>query len=204
MFGDVMQDSPARDKQHQFEAYFMIKHDLQANLRVMDADFELPEVDELVQHMPHAFQVASELASIESKSLRSLRGLADHANELVEIINQQSRKIDLMMSLILQQQTDRTALYTAERFGGAGIVMRSEHVIAVGSIVELRLFIPEESAAIFCYAEAIDTIEVNGMNHVSLLFTCIREQDQDLLVRASLHFQAVNLRKLKQQKNEQH
>ena len=46
--------------------------------------------------------------------------------------------------------------------------------------------------------------QVGAKHHLSLIYRCIREQDQDLLVRASLHLQAANLRKLKQQKNEQH
>jgi hypothetical protein len=34
---------------------------------------------------------------------------------------------------------------------------------------------------------------------VSIIFTRIREEDQDLLVKASLHLQAANLRKRKSQ-----
>ena len=199
-----MQNLTMAQKLQQFEEFFMIQHNLQVNMRVLDEQFILPDPDELVHNMPYAFQVASELASIDTKSVRHLRGLSEHASELVEILNQQSRKIDMMMSLILQQENDPALNYTSEKFGGGGIVIKSSTPFVVGSLIELKMFIPQESAAVFCYAEVIASEPIADCHHVSMIYRCIREQDQDLLVRASLHVQAANLRKLKQQKNEQH
>ena len=191
-------------KHQQFEEFFMIKHKLQLNLQLLEAHFELPSPDDIEQHMPPAFKIASELATIDSKSVRHLRGLSDHATELVEYLQHQSRKIDLMMSLILQSEHQPDERYQCEKFGGGGIVLSGHEPLPLGSMVELKLFIPEESTAIFCYAEVIACEPKEDKQHISLIYSCIREQDQDLLVRASLHFQASNLRKLKQQKNEQH
>jgi hypothetical protein len=199
-----MQNLSLAQKHQQFEEFFMIKHKLQVNMRVLEPHFEIPTAENLIQYMPYAFQIASELANIESKSVRHLRGLSEHASELVEFLNQQSRKIDMMMSLILQKENDPELNYYSEKFGGGGIVINSDVDIALGSLVELRLFIPEESAAIFCFAEVIASEQVSGKQHLSLIYRCIREQDQDLLVRASLHLQAANIRRIKQQKNEQH
>ncbi|KXI30776.1 hypothetical protein [Paraglaciecola hydrolytica] len=199
-----MQNLTLAQKHQQFEEFFMIKHSLQVNMRVLDSHFELPEADELIKHMPYAFQIASELATIESKSVRHLRGISEHASELVEFLNQQSRKIDMMMSLILQRENDTALNYASDKFGGGGIVIKSDDDILVATLVELKLFIPEESTAVFCFAEVIASEQVGNKYHLSLIYRCIREQDQDLLVRASLHIQAANLRKLKQQKNEQH
>jgi hypothetical protein len=199
-----MQNLTLAQKYQQFEEFFMIKHNLQVNMREIDPRFAMPEPENLIQHMPYAFQIASELATIGSKSVRHLRGLSEHASELVEFLNQQSRKIDMMMSLILQRENDIDLNYTSEKFGGGGIILKSDSGLALGSLVELKLFIPEESAAVFCFAEVIACEQVEAKHHLSLIYRCIREQDQDLLVRASLHLQAANLRKLKQQKNEQH
>ena len=82
---------------------------------------------------------------------------------------------------------------------GGGIVLGSEREFLIGSKIELKLFLREEASAIFCFAEVIACKPVDDKYHVSLIFTCIREEDQDLLVRATLHLQAANLRKLKQQ-----
>lgn len=198
-----MQNLSLAQKHQQFDEFFMIKHALQVNMQIVDEDFVVPSAQNLIHHMPYAFQVASELANIESKSLRHLRGLSEHASELVELINLQSRKIDMMMSLILQRENSPSTNRQSEKFGGGGIVVLSPESISVGKHLELKLFIPEESAAIFCYAEVIACEQIEQTFQLSMIFSSIREQDQDLLVRASLHLQALNLRKLKQQKNEQ-
>jgi hypothetical protein len=199
-----MRNLSLTQKHQQFEEFFMISHDLHVNMRVLDSRFVLPEPDDLPQHMPYAFKIASELAAIDNKSLRHLRGLSEHASELVEFLNHQSRKIDLMMSMILKHEDDPSLNYSSVKFGGGGIIIKCPQAIDIGAQVELKIFIPEESAAIFCFAEVIACKYIDDNHHISLIYSCIREEDQDLLVRASLHLQAANLRKLKQQKNEQH
>jgi|TARA_R110002167_G_scaffold35981_4_gene114406 hypothetical protein len=199
-----MRNLSLAQKHQQFEEFFMITHDLHVNMRVLESRFVLPEPDNLAQHMPYAFKIASELAAIDNKSLRHLRGLSDHASELVEFLNHQSRKIDLMMSMILKHEDDPSLNYSSVKFGGGGVIIKCPKAVDLGSQVELKIFIPEESAAIFCFAEVIACKEIDDNHHISLIYSCIREEDQDLLVRASLHLQAANLRKLKQQKNEQH
>ena len=192
-----MQNLTLEQKHQQFDEFFMIKHNIPVNMRILDDDFVLPEFDDLYQHMPYEFQIASELSGIGTKALRPLRRLGEHAVELAEFLNHQSRKIDLMMSLILQQHSKHEQSYHSLKFGGGGIVLESENELSVGAIIELKLFLREEASAIFCFAEVIACKPVDDTYHVSLIFTRIREEDQDLLVKASLHLQAANLRKRK-------
>lgn len=184
-------------KHAQFTEFFMIKHELPANIKLMPDDFNLPDVDNLHQYMPYEFQIASELSSIDTKALRPLRGLGEHAIELADFLNQQARKIDLMMSLILQQHAKQQDTYHSLEFGGGGIIIQCPSQWQIGSIAELKLFLREEASAIFCFAEVIACKPVEDKYHISLIFTRIREEDQDLLVKASLHIQAANLRKRK-------
>ncbi|MCF2946998.1 PilZ domain-containing protein [Paraglaciecola aquimarina] len=206
-----MDNLTLNQKHEQFNEFFMIKHDIPVNLSVLSSDFELPELDDLHNHMPYTFQVASELSEIETKALRPLRNLGQHAVELAEFLNHQSRKIDLMMSLILQQQSEPEEMFHSIQFGGGGITVNTQSNIPVGSLTELKIFLREEASAIFCYAEVIrcelQVISPEAQNstckesedtyHTSLIFTRIREEDQDLLVKASLHLQAASLRKRK-------
>jgi hypothetical protein len=104
-----------------------------------------------------------------------------------------------MMSLILQQHSKQEQTYHSVQFGGGGIILESEGELSVGSIIELKLFLREEASAIFCFAEVIACKPADDTYHVFMIFTRIREEDQDLLVRASLHLQAANLRKRKSQ-----
>lgn len=194
-----MQNLSLEQKHQQFDEYFMIKHNIPVNMRLMSDDFMLPEIDDLHQHMPYEFQIASELSDIDIKALRPLRRLGEHAIELAEFLNHQSRKIDLMMSLILQQNSNHEETFDSLQFGGGGIVLDSKRELSVGGTTELKLFLREEASAIFCFAEVIACKLVDDTYHVSLIFTRIREEDQDLLVTASLHLQAANLRKRKKQ-----
>jgi hypothetical protein len=197
--GANMQDLTLEQKHQQFDEFFMIKHNIPVNMRCVADDFVLPEIDDLHRHMPYEFQIATELSGIDAKALRPLRRLGEPAFELVEFLNHQSRKIDLMMSLILQQHSKNEQTYDSIQFGGGGIVLGSESELLLGGVIELKLFLREEASAIFCYAEVIACKPVDDTYHVSLIFTRIREEDQDLLVTASLHLQAANLRKRKKQ-----
>jgi hypothetical protein len=194
-----MQDITLEEKHQQFDEFFMIKSNIPVNMQVLADDFVLPKIDDLHRHMPYEFQIASELSGIDTKALRPLRGLGEHAIELAEFLNHQSRKIDLMMSLILQQHSKQEQTYHSVQFGGGGIILESEGELSVGSIIELKLFLREEASAIFCFAEVIACKPADDTYHVFMIFTRIREEDQDLLVRASLHLQAANLRKRKSQ-----
>lgn len=196
-----MQNLSLEQKHQQFDEFFMIKHNIPVNMHLLEDDFLLPDVEDLHQHMPYEFQIASELSSIDTKALRPLRRLGEHAVELAEFLNHQSRKIDLMMSLILQQHSKHEQSSLSLKFGGGGIVVDSENPLEVGAAIQLKLFLREEASAIFCFAEVITCKPVDDKYHVSLIFTRIREVDQDLLVKASLHIQAANLRKRKTQKN---
>ncbi|MDU0355068.1 PilZ domain-containing protein [Paraglaciecola aquimarina] len=189
-----------QQKHEQFNEFFMIKHDLPVNIRELESDFRLPNAEELHNYMPYSFQVASELATIETKALRPLRNLGEHAVELVEFLNLQSRKIDLMMSLILQQQSTPEERFHTVQFGGGGVTINTNKPLAIGSQVELKLFLREEASAIFCFAEVITCKQEQDTYHTSLIYTRIREEDQDLLVKASLHLQAALLRKRNKQK----
>ena len=198
-----METLSLEQKLEQFHEFFSITHSIKVNMKPLDANFALPHVDCLVDHMPYAFQVASEAAYLDVKALRTLRNLGKNASELVDFLNHQSRKIDLMMSLILQQEEDPQFAYASYKFGGGGVVVVCPEPIDIGHRVELKLFIKEEAAAIFCFAEVITCQAQDDQYHVSLIFTRIREQDQDLLVRASLHLQQANLKKRHlKQKNE--
>ena len=182
-------------KREQFHEFFSITHTIKVSMQPLDASFVLPDVDSLVDHMPYAFQVASQAAELDIKALRPLRNLGSQASELLDFLNHQSRKIDLMMSLILIKEEDPSLAYESYKFGGGGVILLCPEPMDIGQRVELKLFIKEESSAIFCYAEVITCQTQDDQYHVSLIFTRIREQDQDLLVRASLHLQQANLKK---------
>jgi hypothetical protein len=78
------------------------------------------------------------------------------------------------------------------------VVINHDSELAVGTIAELKLFVTEEAAAVFCYGEVIACQQEPNGYHIAFIFTRIREQDQELLVRASLHLQTQQLKKRNQ------
>ncbi|NVK57293.1 MAG: PilZ domain-containing protein [Alteromonadaceae bacterium] len=195
-----MESLTLAEKQAQFNEFFLISHSIKVNVKPLEADFVLPSTDELDEHMPYAFRIASEMASIETQALRPLRNLSDHASDLISYLTHQSRKIDLMMSYILHQQDDPDYRFESIKFGGGGVIINHPAPIDIGSAAELKLFVSEEAAAIFCFGEVITCQQESDGYHVAFIFTRIREQDQELLVRASLHLQTLQLRKRNQTK----
>ena len=196
-----MSNDTLADKQAQFDEYFMIAQDIPVNVKLVDGE-AVPHPSDLDNAMPYAFRIAGEMAAIEAQALRPLRNLGDHAAALTEYLNHQARKIDLMMSYILQQQDDETCRFQTIRFGGGGIIVHTSSAFDPGSKAELKLFLNQEAAAIYCFGEVIACEPQQQGYHVSFIFCSIREQDQELLVRATLHLQTQQLRKRAQDKKD--
>lgn len=188
------------EKQAQFNEYFTMKYELNVNLTPVNDSFELPEPDNLEEHMPYIFRIASELSAIDINQFRSLKLANETARELVDYLQQQSKKIDLMMSYVLHQQDHSDYQFKTKELGGGGFVVSMENEVEIGTIYETKLFLDTEASAIFCYAEVITCQLVEDKYHISLIYSSIREQDLELVVRASLHLQTRQLKKRSQNK----
>jgi hypothetical protein len=187
-------------KKAQFDEYFSIAHSINANVRPLGANEKVPDEENLEDSMPYAFRIASEMAALEAQAIRPLRNLGDHAETLAEYLNHQSRKIDLMMSFVLHQQDEPEYRFKTVKLGGGGVIIESSDPLEVGTHAELKLFLDAEAAAIFCFGEVITCEQVEDSYHIAFIFNTIREQDQELLVRASLHIQTQQLRKRAKEK----
>ena len=184
-------------KREKFSSFFLIEHPITINIVPMDRDVSTIEMHEFEQQMPYAFRIGAEMSEIESQALRPFRNMGEKFEDLIDYLQLQARKMDLMMSYILQQQDDPDYRTTTKKFGGGGLSVKSSTPVNVGDRVEVKLFLEDEAAAVFTYAEAINCEKTDDTYLVDYYFTHIREQDQELLVRASLHLQTKQLRKLK-------
>lgn len=195
-----MSELSLEQKKAQFDEYFSIAHSINANVRPLGDNEKVPDEDNLEDSMPYAFRIASEMAALEAQAIRPLRNLGDHAETLAEYLNHQSRKIDLMMSFVLHQQDEPEYRFKTVKLGGGGVIIESSDALNVGTRAELKLFLDAEAAAIFCFGEVITCEQVEDSYHIAFIFNTIREQDQELLVRASLHIQTQQLRKRAKEK----
>ncbi len=191
------------EKQQQFNSFFLIAFPIKANLLPLDDAQLHHSYDDFETNMPYAFKIAGEMSEIQSQALKPLRNLGDKLTELVDYLQFQAQKIDLMMSYILQQQDEPQYQAQAIKFGGGGVIVSQREHVDLGSKTAIKMFLETESAAIYCYAEAIACEQIDDCYEVSYVYTHIREQDQELLVRASLHLQTQALRKVKEKNKAQ-
>lgn len=187
------------EKYQQVTEYFQI--DYLANASIIPVA-NLPEQDDFEQNTPLLFRLASEIATLEQSALRPLRHLGDVANELHNYLKIQSRKIDLMMSYILSQEDGDDVRYRTAKLGGGGFSFHSQKQFQLGDLAQVKLFLHEEAAAIYCFAEVVKIERLSKANAESdeaylnhMLFRRIRDEDRETLVRASLHAQTKQLKK---------
>ncbi|WP_298720469.1 PilZ domain-containing protein [uncultured Oceanisphaera sp.] len=171
------------------DPYFSIDYQAQVNLIPLTDGETVPDADSLEAEIPAPFKLISEVTRIDTNNARLLRNLDEHANELVEIINQQSRKIDLVLSYVLAGQDNPDQRHQTLSLGGGGFTFASSQPLAEGDRVRFKLFLPELSVAVYGYGEVHGETE-----HYRCDFIALREQDRDALIRASLQLQAKQLK----------
>ncbi|MGS0535964.1 PilZ domain-containing protein [Pseudoalteromonas sp. SaAl2] len=188
------------EKIAEFEQYFQIAESNRVNLFAVDKQSVPQSPAQLEADIPPLFKLANEVSELEQSSLRPLRNLGDVAQELAVFLQAQSRKIDLIMSHILaSEQPQDNAMY-CDSYGGGGVKFTTSEQYIIGQAFRTKLFLQHEASAVYCYTEvvAIDELD-DGQKQYTLLFTAIRDSDQELVVRASLHAQTRQLKKRQQQ-----
>ncbi|MBW3844942.1 PilZ domain-containing protein [Aeromonas hydrophila] len=181
------------------EQFFSVTHATPVNVIPMPGDFHLPSLEALEAELPEPFRIASAITSIDMVTSRLIRNQNDSMHDLVEIINQQSRKIDMIMGYVLSVQDHPEHRFHTLRFGAGQLTYlhpRQGHgeVPHQHQIVRLKIFLREEASAIYCYGQVKQLEPSEHGTHVMLDYVRIREDDRELLVRASLHIQSKQLK----------
>ncbi|MBO2899505.1 PilZ domain-containing protein [Aeromonas dhakensis] len=181
------------------EQFFSVTHATPVNVIPMPGDFHLPSLEALEAELPDPFRIASSISSIDMVTSRLLRNQSESMHDLVEIINQQSRKIDMIMGYVLSVQDHPEHRFHTLRFGAGQLTYlhpRQGHGEAphLHQIVRLKIFLREEASAIYCYGQVKQLEPSEHGTQVVLDYVRIREDDRELLVRASLHIQSKQLK----------
>ena len=185
----------------QFNQYFQIEHAISVNLEQVNED-KLPSDDsDIDKIIPPLFKLANEVNVLEQTALRPLRQLGDVADDLAQYLKLQSRKIDLILSHILATENEDEAQLETASFGGSGFVLQTNTRYTPNSFFRSKLFLADEAAAVFCFTQVVDSEPHQDGYKTRFIFSHIREQDQELMVRASLHTQAKVLKKKQSKKN---
>lgn len=176
------------------EQFFSVVHSLPINVEYLADDFVLPSLDELEQELPEPFRIAGAISHIDLSTARQLRNLDEELSLLVDVINQQSNKINLLLSFLLSQQDDPSRRFQTVSIGGSQLSFLCPEPPHPHQLLRLKLFLHEEASAIYCYGKVTSLEHKLDGTLVQVTYSRIRNQDQEALVRASLHIQSRQLK----------
>lgn len=189
-------------KLNEYNEFFSIEHRFSINIMPI-APHKVTDYEQFIASMPTPFKMASDMSTIDQTALRPLQALSGVAGQLVDYLNQQSKKIDLLIGYILSQQDEEKHRYQGLKFGGGGLLFAANKAFEVAQLLEMKIFLLDDNHAVYCYGEVIEIEKVQNDFLHKVIFHFIREEDREVLVRTSLHKQSKQLQLLAQQRNQE-
>lgn len=176
------------------EQFFSVEHGIPLNVEPLPADFVLPTLEALEQELPAPFRIAGAITHVDVGTARQLRSMGEEFGVLVEVINQQSAKINLLLGYLLSQMDEPSQRRITSRFGGSGMSFHDTTPWPPGSLLRIKLFLEDEASAIYCYGRIVACHPEPTGYQLDVEYVRLRHDDQELLVRASLHVQSRQLK----------
>ncbi|MCW8996645.1 MAG: PilZ domain-containing protein [Psychromonas sp.] len=171
--------------------YFLVNYPLAINVEKLKEGEDIPDQQEFEQQIPAPFRMASDLAAIDSQALQPLKLNNDTTQALWAFLEAQNQKINTLLSYVLSQQDDSRLHYQSTAFSAGRCIFHcADNTFSMQQNVRLKIFIPEESAAVYCYA----SVTAINENNIELTYRQIREEDRELLIRTTLHIQSKQLK----------
>ena len=206
----------------EYQEYFAVRDELEINVIPMAPDASLPTDDDFLQQAPAVFRLASELQGVDPTALAQLRSLGNAAQIIADVLNQQNRKLSALLSYLLRNEDEPEHRALGFEYGGAGVGFCMQKPIALGQLVEIKIFLPDESTAVYCIGQIIECDEAPATStsanadapmtsshtddvtnpsssasgyRLKALFQRISDSDRELLIRACMHAQSRLLKK---------
>lgn len=202
-----MNDNTIDVKLKQFNDFFSIEHSFNINAKPL-INSQHSSYDDFITTMPTPFKLANDINALDQASLAPLGAVSGIAGQLVKYLNHQAQKIDLLVNHMLSEQDDQGYRHQGVTFGGGGIEFKTKEAFSINDILEVKIFLTHENAAIYCHSEVISVeVKENSNNekeyYCKVVFQHIREDDRERLVRSSLHLQSKQLQELAKQRNQE-
>ncbi|WP_354625602.1 PilZ domain-containing protein [Psychromonas sp. MME2] len=171
--------------------YFLVHYQLAINVQPLQDDESIPEQGQFEAEIPAPFRMASDLSELDSTALHRLKLNNETTQTLWQFLDTQNQKINILLTYILSQQDESQYRFKTDAFSaGCCLFDCSGKNFYLSQLVRLKIFLPEESAAIYCYARVTN---IDGTS-VQLTYQRIREEDRELLIRSTLHIQSKQLK----------
>lgn len=185
----------------QYNDYFIIEHDIRINIKPFAGDE--PDEQGFERLIPEPFLMAGEQVMLEQSALKSLNRLGDLAEELAIYLRIQTRKIDSMMRYILLMQDDPQYRCFSHSYGGSALCFDADTAYAEGQLLEVKMFLEHNDGAVFSLVRVIGVEQVADKFRIRTTYTRLRDQDRELIVRASLHQQSRQLKRKAELRSQQ-
>lgn len=185
----------------QYNDYFIIEHDIRLNVKPFAGDE--PDEQAFERLIPQPFLMVGEQMQLEQSALKAINRLGEMAEELAIYLRAQARKIDSMMRYILMMQDDPDYRHYTHSYGGSALCFDHDHQFAVGDLLEVKMFLEHNDGAVFALVRVIEVEPVAEKFRIKTTYTRIREQDREMIVRASLHQQSRQLKRKAEQRQQQ-
>ncbi|RUO44397.1 hypothetical protein CWE15_04275 [Aliidiomarina taiwanensis] len=190
-----------------FNEYYSIQDSLPMTVCALPDSQTTPTWEAFEQEVPDVFKLASELHSFDTETHNALRRLGELGELIHTILHQQNTKLNALLGYVLRNEDHPEQRQSTLAFGAGGVqYMDNQATFELGQPLLLKLFIPASTqhsmAAIYSYAEVAAIEESDQGRIITLAFTRIREDDRELLVRASLHAQTRLLKKRAENREE--
>jgi len=152
----------------------------------------LPDALQFADEIPEPFKMASDIAYLDSQALSGLKFNNEGALLLKHYLETQNQKLNILLTYVLSQQDDMKLQYhtLALSAGECVFSVKQQHDFQLDQLVRLKIFTPNESAAVYCYAR-ISNIE---KDNITLTYPLILDEDRELLIRSTLHLQSLQLK----------
>ncbi|WP_404399452.1 PilZ domain-containing protein [Idiomarina seosinensis] len=196
-----MSNSPVMQTQ-QIGDFFTVNELFSVNLLPLSGDATVPDDEQFEQQMPELFKMASDMAGADKDLLEKLRLESQNSPTLGMFLEHMNQRMITMLGYLLRYEDEPQHRFNGVEFGGGGIRVESEQTFAAGQLFQAKLFLKAESLAIFCYLRCIQNCDddTSDSHQMTLEFAQISEQDQEHLIRASLHAQSRQLKRRAQQR----
>ena len=177
------------------QEYFTVHHSLTINVEVLPQHFAIPDNESFVAEIPTPFIVASECSHLDMMADNTSLELKNKEfKHLIHLLETQNKKLNLLLGFMLAQQDDASLRFKTTQFGASQLTYQTEQPLEVNQLVRVKLFLDHPASAIFCYAQVSEVQIQSDMHLVTLKYKMLRDEDQDLLIKAALFQQQKLLR----------
>lgn len=177
------------------QEYFTVHHRLSVNIEPLAQDYPIPSLEDLEREIPVPFLVAGQFSQLDKLSERARHDLShNNFNHLIALLDAQNEKLNLLLNYLLTAQDDPRFRHFTTEIGASQITYTAEQALEPGLPLRVKLFLDDPAAAIYCYAQVSDCEAIESAFSIRARYVCLREQDEDLLIKAALHQQQRLLR----------